>query len=1405
MKAVVQDHVISELPLTMTDDRRIGAYRIEATLGQGGMGEVYLARDERLGRYVALKRIRADLPVDDHRRARFRREARAVARLSHPAIVQIYDLLETDDGDCLVMERVEGTSLREAIARGEIDAALALRLGTEIADGLAEAHAKGLVHRDLKPGNVIVTPSGHAKILDFGLARMLWSGPELQGSGPEEMSAVLTQAGALVGTVHAMSPEQASGRPLDHRGDLFALGGLLYEMLAGKAPFFGDNVLDTLRRVTSEDPEPLAELRPELPSEVVGLVERLLAKDPDARPPNARVVADELERLRTATVDGGWGRPLPAGGREGVGEVRGLSAQGEGSWGGGLTELPTGAWPLPAPAGGEASPETVVRTLLLVELCGRELLYRRHSEAPVVAALARSDRRLRDLVAVHGGVEVEKGETFAGLFERPMDAVSCALAFHRALPECSADLGSALRARAAVHLGEIVLRRNSEEDVSRGARPLEIEGSAKVTAARLLSLAEPGQTLTTHGAFDLARRAAGAEESSSCRARDAEEADDELRWLDHGRYFVDAVDEPLDVCEVGFEGLAPLAAPQDSDAGRRVLSPSEERMLGWRPAVGQTIPRREHWTLRERVGEGGFGEVWLARHKSGERRVFKFCFEAERLRALKREVTLFRLLKETLGHRDDIGRIFDWHFDAAPYFVESEYTEGGNLVEWADEQGGLREIPLETRLTLIAEIAEALGAAHSVGILHKDVKPENVLVTRDREGRPRARLTDFGIGLLTERQRLEAPGFTALGFTETVNPTDSGAGTLGYLAPELVEGKAATVQADVYSLGVLLYQMAAGDFSRSLAPGWRRDVDDEILTEDVALFTDGVPERRPASALEVAERIRTLDERRREREEAEAQRQALERSQRRRRLATTVASVALMVLAIVAVMAVRESRARRDAEASRERATLRQDQAEDLIGFMLGDLRDKLASVERLEILDEVGDKALEYFAAVPVQELSDDELARRSQALYQIGDVRSRQGRLDDAVPPLEESLALARALVARDPEDPQRLFDLGQSHFWLGSVRWQQGRRAEAAEQFLSYYDLASRLVERQPDHPDWQMELGYASTNLGVVHEATGNLAEAAAAIEASIEVKRNLAAMRPGDPEVRSSLANAYSWLARIARRRGDLRGALAGYLDAHEVRRELLARDPGSTDARFLLATIHSHLAQIRWFLGQEQPTVAELTEMRDLVRGLVAFDPENASWRQDLAVNHRQFGEVYLALRQLEDAGDELRAAESHLVELEASTSAETPWRGELGRIRLALGETAFAAGDLRAARLEAQDSIEIFAAVAEGSVVHQEVASRFGRALLLLGEIENASGHVGRAREAWTRAAHVLEPSARGSSDPVMLDPWARVLTFLGKRQEAAAIVQRLAASGYARPGFAEFVTEYGIPAPRP
>jgi len=266
---------------------RIGAYQLESRLGRGGMGEVFLAWDDRLKRRVAIKRIRHDSEVTPQHRERFRREAQAAASLSHPSIVQVYDIAEDGSGDCIVMEYVEGSPLAALLGSGPLEPWLAARLAREIAEGLEAAHAAGFVHRDLKAENVIITPSGRAKILDFGLAKPI---------GPSEGDS-LTADGAVLGTYRAMSPEQARGGTVDARSDLFSLGVLLYEMLTGTSPFRGTNPLDTLQRVTSDRPRPVRDLRPEVPDALSALVEHLLAKRPEARPHDARAVALELGRI----------------------------------------------------------------------------------------------------------------------------------------------------------------------------------------------------------------------------------------------------------------------------------------------------------------------------------------------------------------------------------------------------------------------------------------------------------------------------------------------------------------------------------------------------------------------------------------------------------------------------------------------------------------------------------------------------------------------------------------------------------------------------------------------------------------------------------------------------------------------------------------------------------------------------------------------------------------------------------------------------------------------------------------------------------------------------------------------------------------------------------------------------
>jgi eukaryotic-like serine/threonine-protein kinase len=288
-------------------------------------------------------------------------------------------------------------------------------------------------------------------------------------------------------------------------------------------------------------------------------------------------------------------------------------------------------------------------------------------------------------------------------------------------------------------------------------------------------------------------------------------------------------------------------------------------------AAGMSVPGRASFALESLLGQPGAGEVWTARHrKTREVRVYKFSSDGERLASLKREATLFRVLRDSLGERSDFARIIDWNFETPPFFLECEYG-GRNLLDWTNSEDGLRTMSLAERLELFVQIAEAVAAAHSVGVLHKDLKPANVLITARPDGTWQARLTDFGSGRLLESERLEQMGITRLGLTATKSVlADSDSGTPLYLAPELLAGQSPTVQTDVYALGVMLYQIVVADLRKPMVPGWERDVGDPLLCDDVAAATDGDPARRIASATELATHLRNLEPRRDERRQRDA-------------------------------------------------------------------------------------------------------------------------------------------------------------------------------------------------------------------------------------------------------------------------------------------------------------------------------------------------------------------------------------------------------------------------------------------------------------------------------------------------------------------------------------------------------
>jgi len=282
-------------------------YRIEGFLGQGGMGVVYRARDLKLQRPVALKLLPPDLTTDPERRKRFLLEARAAARVSHPAIAQIYDVDEHDGAIFIAMELVEGKTVRALIEGRELDLLGAIDIAFQVAGGLANAHSAGILHRDIKPANIIQTPDGHVKILDFGLAKLLSPDTStllLEESSDNALALAQTQTGSLKGTPAYMSPEQVRGERLDARSDIFSLGLMLFEMATGEVPFPRDTPVEMMHAIAFAETPDLNKVRPNLPARLGRIVSKCLQKRPENRYPDARSLLEELKVLRRETESG---------------------------------------------------------------------------------------------------------------------------------------------------------------------------------------------------------------------------------------------------------------------------------------------------------------------------------------------------------------------------------------------------------------------------------------------------------------------------------------------------------------------------------------------------------------------------------------------------------------------------------------------------------------------------------------------------------------------------------------------------------------------------------------------------------------------------------------------------------------------------------------------------------------------------------------------------------------------------------------------------------------------------------------------------------------------------------------------------------------------------------------------
>jgi len=873
-------------------------------------------------------------------------------------------------------------------------------------------------------------------------------------------------------------------------------------------------------------------------------------------------------------------------------------------------------------------------------------------------------------------------------------------------------------------------------------------------------------------------------------------------------------------------------------AGHEAAQSYLEQPLTARPAAtveetpGQIIGP---YTLVRQLGEGGCGVVWLAEQTSPLRR--QVALKVIKLGMDTRSVIArFEAERQTLAlmSHPDIARVYDAGTTDAgrPYFV-MEYVEGVPITRFCDEQS----LDMEARLELFARVCLALQHAHQKGIIHRDLKPSNILVAL-RDGVPAPKVIDFGIAKATEGRTTGETLLTEVG---------QFLGTPAYMSPEQAEQRDVDLdtRSDVYALGVLLYELLTGrppyDPKELVRAGLLeirriiREVDPPRPSTVISTLTeadrDTVAKLRGAAAQRLSAALRgdldwivmrclekdrdrrygtaaalAEDVRRHLRSEPVEARppHALYRLGKfvaRNRLAcASVAAVAVSLVVgtvISTLQAVRATRAEQVAAAERDTARTaqqaeavaradaqrRQEQAEDLLTFMLGDFRTELAKIGKLNLLDAVGAKAMAYFTALDPRDLTDVALTRQAKALTQIGEVRMEQARYPEAEQALTAAYARAAALAIRHPRDADMLFERGQAEFWIGYVAQRRGDRATQRQWLVRYRDTTLALAALEGPTERAQLEVVSGHHNLATLDVEAGELAAARTgflAVQATLEA---MIAAQPAKVELRHNRADATSWLGTIAERDGRFADAISLFEATGKQYEELSRLEPDSPAWRFERAQCLTFAGTLQAMTGNPAAAAAGFREASRLVQELVVRDPSNKRWlslKLSLQLRQAALGQA-TAGAALASAG-ETRQTLATLIAAEPSS---------LGFARLAvmastLEARLFLAGDRLAEATEAGNRAVQLAEPLLRSP-QADVWTRYlgCQAFIVSGRIAAARGQPA-PDSLWRQALAALGPDFAASRDWRRLEPAAVALRLAGDEAAARPLIARLKSFGY-------------------
>lgn len=494
-----------------------------------------------------------------------------------------------------------------------------------------------------------------------------------------------------------------------------------------------------------------------------------------------------------------------------------------------------------------------IMVLLCTDIVDSLHLKSRVGEQTAASVVRKHDRLFKKIISTReeGEIVSDRGDGFIAAFQSASDAVSVALLFQYALAKYELR-GERLHVRIGIHLGEVVGQNANIKN------SMKVIGSAVDVTARICDLARADQILMSEPIFDYARRYVKRHPKIKGTRDNLD-----LRWEAHGEFRFKGFEQPIALYEVGHAEIAPFVRPEEGAKAYRLVKEAAPKLTGWRPGADLPIPGRKNWILKDKLGDGGFGESWLAHHRSSaEGRTFKFCFDAKSLEVLEREQETVHRTHALLRECRHICRIFDSQLEKYPFFIESEYCNRGNIATWAEFFGGLEVINPEFLIEIITQAAEALADAHSAGVLHRDLKPNNILLHESRDGQIEVRVADFGMGGVAPHIPEPRRDSTASGLIPVkphfVEPARAGKTNPMYTPPEVLTGGEWSAKGDIYALGILFYQLMIGDLRRPITPGWERDISDPVLIHEIARMADVQPDHRP-SARHVALQLRNLD------------------------------------------------------------------------------------------------------------------------------------------------------------------------------------------------------------------------------------------------------------------------------------------------------------------------------------------------------------------------------------------------------------------------------------------------------------------------------------------------------------------------------------------------------------------